>query len=116
MTLNTFEMNSAVTKAKHQIKKVAIYSRKSRDDETEEALKKQLHHLIEICNQNNWEYDVYKEVGSSQDNKRPEYNKMVSRLQKYDYDAVLVTDQDRLTRSQGALKKFKLSYKSITYY
>ncbi|CAM3160426.1 MULTISPECIES: recombinase family protein [Sporolactobacillus] len=89
------------------IKKVAIYSRKSRDDETEKALKQQLETQIEKCEQNNWEYDVYKEVGSSQDKHRPQYTKMVNRIQKYDYDAVVCTDQDRITRSQGGFEEFQ---------
>jgi site-specific DNA recombinase len=89
------------------IKKVAIYGRKSRDDETEEELNKQIESQIEKCEQNKWDYDVYKEVASSQDNKRPRYNEMITRIQKYDYDAIVVTDQDRLTRTQGGFEEIQ---------
>jgi site-specific DNA recombinase len=96
-----------LSKSINRIKKVAIYSRKSRDDETEGELKKQLAHLIDVCEQNQWEYDIYKEVGSSQDNDRLEYNKMINRIQKYDYDAIVCTDQDRLTRTQGGFEEIQ---------
>jgi site-specific DNA recombinase len=89
------------------IDKVAIYSRKSRDDETEEALRKQLGILINLCEENNWKYDVYKEVGSSQDKHRPEYNKLKNKIQDKEYDAIVVTDQDRLTRTQGEFEELQ---------
>ncbi|WP_338205679.1 recombinase family protein [Parageobacillus thermoglucosidasius] len=50
-----------------KIKKVAIYIRKSRPDETEEALKNQLSALVELCTKNEWEFEVFQEIGSSQD-------------------------------------------------
>jgi site-specific DNA recombinase len=108
--LNTFEMNSAVKKAKSHIKKVAIYNRKSRPEETEEVLKRQLAILIEMCVKNGWEWDVYSEVGSSQsidERDRPELNKMLAKVQSYEYDAIVVTDQDRLSRTTGGFGQIK---------
>ncbi|WLR56505.1 recombinase family protein [Mesobacillus subterraneus] len=83
----------------NKIKKVAIYSRKSRPDETEETLKRQLAFLIDKCVENNWEFEVFQEYGSSLDSNRPELNKMLDKVQSFHYDAVVVTDQDRLSRS-----------------
>jgi site-specific DNA recombinase len=100
-------MNTAVTKAKAQIKKVAIYSRKSRPDETEEVLQRQLAFLVDMCVQNNWEFEVFQEVGSSQDINRPELNKMLEKVQSYHYDAIVITDQDRLSRTTVGFAQIK---------
>ena len=82
-----------------QIERVAIYSRKSRPDETDEGIKRQLQFLIEKCDESGWEYEVFQEVGSSQDINRPELNKMLKKVEGFHYDAVVVTDQDRLSRT-----------------
>jgi DNA invertase Pin-like site-specific DNA recombinase len=89
------------------IKKVAIYSRKSRPEETEETLQKQVNFLIEICVKNNWEYEVFQEIASSQDDNRPELNKMLDKVQAFHYDAILITDQDRLSRNTGGFARIK---------
>ncbi len=89
------------------IKKVAIYSRKSRPDETDETLKRQLAFLIDKCVDNNWEFEVFQEYGSSQDSNRPELNKMLEKIQSFHYDAVVVTDQDRLSRSTVGFHQVK---------
>jgi|GEM_PF-1226662 len=96
----------AITK----IKKVAIYSRKSRPEETEETIKRQLAFLVDKCMENNWEFEVYQEVGTSQsidDKVRPELNKMLDKVQRYEFDAVVVTDQDRLSRSTVGFSQIK---------
>lgn len=101
MTLNT-----AITSGKKQIKKVGIYSRKSRDEETGDVLKRQLAVLIDICVKNDWEYEVFQEVGSSQDI-NIELNKMLNNVQKFEYDAVLVTEQSRLGRNDLVIAQVK---------
>ncbi|RSK29349.1 recombinase [Bacillus sp. HMF5848] len=93
-----------------KIKKVAIYSRKSRPDETEDTIKRQLAFLVDKCVENNWEFEVFQEIGSSQsiDEKvRPELNKMLDKVQRYEFDAVVVTDQDRLSRNTVGFSQIK---------
>ncbi|MBN8234725.1 recombinase family protein [Halobacillus kuroshimensis] len=89
------------------IKNVAIYSRKSRPDETDEGIKRQLAYLIDKCIESGWEYEVFQEVGSSQDINRPELNKMLERVQHFHFDAVVVTDQDRLSRTTSGFSQIK---------
>lgn len=94
----------------NKIKKVAIYNRKSRPDETEEVLKRNLAFLIEKCLENNWEFEVFEEVGSSQsinEKVRPELNKLLEKVQSYHYDAVVITDQDRLSRTTAGFAQIK---------
>lgn len=99
-----------MTSVQNKIKKVAIYSRKSRPDETDDVLQRQLAFLIDKCVENNWEYEVYQEVGSSQsinEKVRPELNKMLEKVQSYHYDAIVVTDQDRLSRTTSGFAQIK---------
>jgi site-specific DNA recombinase len=96
-----------MTQTMNKIKKVAIYSRKSRPDETDEVLQRQLAFLVDKCVENNWEFEVYQEVGSSQDINRPELNKMLEKVQSYHYDAIVVTDQDRLSRTTSGFAQIK---------
>lgn len=92
------------------IKKVAIYSRKSRPDETDEVLQRQLQVLIDMAEQNKWEWDVFQEIGSSMsinEKDRPELNKLLNKIQSYEYDGVLVTDADRISRDIGHMDHIK---------
>lgn len=91
----------------NNIKSVAIYSRKSRPEETDDALKAQLAFLIDMCVRNDWEYEIFQEVGSSQDMGRPELNKMLEKVKEFCFDAVVVTDQDRLSRNTGGFGQIK---------
>ncbi|SFX52627.1 Site-specific DNA recombinase [Thermoactinomyces sp. DSM 45891] len=88
-------------------KTVAVYVRKSREEETEDTLQRQQAVLVDLCERNHWNYDVYKEVGSSQELDRPELQKMISRIKLYHYDAVVSADQDRLSRNVGHLDQIK---------
>ncbi|MGL4571789.1 MAG: recombinase family protein [Clostridium sp.] len=76
--------------------KVAIYLRKSRGKE--EDLIKHEQQLVELCNQKGWEYDIYKEIGSSQDNQRSEYVRMKQRIG--EYKNIVVMALDRLSREK----------------
>jgi site-specific DNA recombinase len=96
-------LNKTISK----IKKVAIYSRKSRPDETEEVLQRQLAFLVDMCVQNGWEFEVFQEVGSSQDINRPELQKMLEKVQSFHYDAIVITDQDRLSRTTAGFAQIK---------
>ena len=99
-----------------KIKKVAIYSRKSRPDETEDALQRQLQILIDMAVKNNWEWEIFQEVGSSMsidEKERPELNELLRGIQAYEYDGILVTDADRLSRDMehsAYIKKLLTNY------
>lgn len=95
-----------------KIKSVAVYVRKSREDETEEVLNRQQAILIEVCKKSEWSYEIFKEIGSSQDINRPELQKMLDKVKEYNYDAVVVNDLDRLSRNMvhsGIIKEVLVS-------
>ena len=101
---------------KTEIKKVAIYSRKSRPDETEEVLQRQLQILVEMADKNIWQWEVFQEIGTSMsidERDRPELNKMLAKVQSYEYDGILVTDSDRISRDiehSAHIKKMLANY------
>lgn len=77
--------------------KVAIYLRKSRG-EVDDLAKHKLQ-LMEIVDKNNWEYDLYEEIGSSDSlDERPKINKLLDNIE--DYSKVLVVAIDRLSRNE----------------
>ncbi len=85
-----------------EINKVAIYLRLSRDEENkgiEEILANHRKILIELCVKNSWKYDVYEEIASSIDRNREQLNLMLEKVEKHEYDAVVVHAVDRLSRS-----------------
>lgn len=93
---------------KRDIKRVAIYLRKSRVEETEKDLLNHKLLLEGICREKNWSYDLYMENGSStsQDIEvREEFTKMLNNLSTY--QGVLVVEQARISRSleDGAVVK-----------
>jgi len=93
-------------KKKDDIEKVAIYSRKSRPEETEQVLKRQIASLIDLCVKNKWDYEVFPEVGSSQEI-NPELDKMLKKVQSFHFDAVVVTEHARLGRNDVVRAKIK---------
>lgn len=85
------------------IETVAIYIRKSRADETLKDLEKHKVILIELCDKYGWKYKIYQERGTSQSiDKRPKMVQLLEDIEDELYDAVLVIDQDRLSRGEGA--------------
>ncbi|MFB7642648.1 recombinase family protein [Peribacillus butanolivorans] len=83
------------------IKEVAIYLRKSRDetDGKEDVLAKHESLLLEYISKNKLKYKIYKEIGSSEYiDSRPEMLKLLKDVEQNLYDAVLVVDLDRLIR------------------
>ncbi|MDA1478027.1 recombinase family protein [Bacillus changyiensis] len=95
--------------SKDQIKRVAIYLRKSRNnegEETEETLAKHRKRLLEIAKKNNWNYEIFQEVGSSMDNNRNEYQRMIHKLNDGIFDAVLSVNLARVTRDDAETPKF----------
>lgn len=83
-------------------KMVAIYVRKSRLKDAEALeIDRQVELLIDYAENNDMQYEVFSEEGSSEDwNGRPQLQKMLMALRNGVYDGVLVTDQDRLTRDR----------------
>lgn len=100
MDLNTLQNNVIV------IRYVAIYIRKSRVEETEADLLKHKVILLDICKKQKWKYEIYWEVANSSTIKdRPEMLRLLKDIEASKYDAVLVIDQDRLSRNDGADKE-----------
>ncbi|MGG1638736.1 recombinase family protein [Paenibacillus sp. NRS-1760] len=91
------------------IKRVAIYCRKSReaDDKTTASIDGQANSLIELCEKCGYEYDLYSETGSSQEWDRPEFQKLLSKIKHYEYDAIVCTEQSRLTRNTKHYEEVK---------
>jgi len=87
-----------------QIKHVAIYLRKSRDDgETDDVLMKHRETLVNYAQERNWTYIVYEEVASGESIlKRQEMRRLLNDVSDEQYDGVLVMDVDRLSRGRNA--------------
>lgn len=85
-----------------RIKHVAIYLRKSRAEEGERDLINHENRLLEIARDKGWSYEIYKEIGSgSSIDARKKMLELLSDMKKGMFDAVLVMDVDRLSRSAG---------------
>lgn len=86
-----------------KIKRVAIYLRKSRKEEgqdDEEVFRNHRNALTKIANDNGWEYRIFEEVASSiKMDVRTELTRMLKEIESEYYQAVLVMDADRLSRS-----------------
>lgn len=81
------------------IRDVAIYLRKSRGEDVNLDLEKHRIELVEICEQNNWNYVEYAEIGTSDSiQDRPKFKLMLDEIKQELYDAVVVIDIDRLGR------------------
>lgn len=94
---------------RERIKSVAIYLRKSRNnegEETEETLEKHRKRLLEIAKRNKWKYELFQEVGSSVNVNRPEYNEMLNGLNEGLFDAVLSVNLARVTRDDEEAPRF----------
>lgn len=88
------------TKARKKIEFVAIYLRKSRDEEGTDALAKHRKQLIEFAEAEEWNYRLYEEIGTSQDIKyRPKFSGLLDKVEAGEFDAVVCVDFDRITRS-----------------
>lgn len=94
-----YEIARGLNEMGKQITSVAVYVRKSRPEETEETLNRQQNVLTELCKRNGWEYELFKEVGSSQDLEREGLQKMLEKVKLFLFDAVVIADLDRLSRN-----------------
>lgn len=85
------------------IKEIAIYLRKSRDETNgeEDVLANHESLLVEYANNRSLKYVIYKEIGSSEYiDGRPEMLRLLKDVEQDLYDAVLVVDIDRLGRGE----------------
>jgi site-specific DNA recombinase len=86
------------------MKHVAIYLRRSRDEEgkgIEILLEGHEKTLKELCKKHNCSYEIFKEIASSTTiQNRPEMVKLLERIKQYHFDAVAVMDIDRLSRNE----------------
>ncbi|MBV7509617.1 recombinase family protein [Bacillus sp. sid0103] len=86
----------------------AIYLRLSRNEQEldiEEILTAHRNALVKLAKQNKLKYDIYQEISSGVNTERPELNKLLSRLDSYDY--LLVMDIDRISRDNAYAEEIK---------
>lgn len=84
------------------IRNIAMYIRKSRG-ELEKDLEKHKLVMKEICENNNWNYVEYFEIGSGESiEDRVKIKELLSDVEEGLFDAVFVFDFDRLGRGNGA--------------
>lgn len=100
-----------------KISKVAIYLRKSRDEnsDAEDVLWKHRTRLVEYAQQNDWQYDVYEEKIATGETltDRPVIQELLREIEKHKYDAILVVHPDRLSR--GGSRDFGLIMSVLKY-
>jgi len=100
-----------------KVKKVAIYLRKSRDEngDTEDTLWKHRTRLEEYAEKNGWQYDVYEEefITGETLKDRPIIQQLLQEIEKYKYDGILVVHPDRLSR--GGSRDFGLITSVLKY-
>lgn len=83
-----------------RIQRVAIYLRKSRADEGEKDLINHENRLVGIAEDKGWSFDLYKEIGSGSSlDSRQKMLELLSDMREDMFDAILVMDIDRLSRS-----------------
>ena len=95
MSIKSVEMES-------KIKRVALYLRLSRGEGLDD-LNTHERRLIRKCDEHNWSYEMYKEIGSGSTIKdRPVMQQLLNDIERELFDAVIVVDLDRLSRGSGA--------------
>jgi site-specific DNA recombinase len=86
----------------------AMYLRLSRNEEQldiEEVLTSHKNALTKLANQHNLTFDMYQEISSGVNIDRAELNKLLSKLDEYDY--LLVMDIDRISRESAYTEQIK---------
>lgn len=81
------------------IKFTALYLRKSRGEDEDEALDKHRRQLIALCEERDWAYVEYAEIGTGDSiAARPKMQELLTEVEAGTFDAVVVVDYDRLGR------------------
>lgn len=91
--------------------KVAIYTRVSTIDKGQ-TLEQQEIPLIELCDKEKWDYDLYKEFASGSRESRPELDKLMQKIREGEYGAILIFRLDRLGRSLKHLLQLVEEFKN----
>jgi len=78
------------------MRRVALYCRVSTEDQT---LEQQKAPLIEMCNNNGWEYMVFEEKISGAKASRTELDRLMQGVRNKEFNAVMIYKLDRLGRS-----------------
>lgn len=78
--------------------RVSIYVRNSTSEERQNP-QVQIKPLVERCNRENWDYEIFQEFASGAKESRPELDKMLNKVRNKQFDIVLVWRLDRLGRS-----------------
>jgi len=96
------------------MKKIAIYTRVSTNEQTTENQKLR---LVDYADNKGWQYDIYEEVQSSR-NTRPVKQDVLNKLRNKKYEGVLVYKLDRWARSftELILDINELVKKGISFY
>lgn len=81
------------------IKRVAIYLRKSRGDKEQDVLGKHRKRLMDYAKTKGWQYDIFEEVVSGASiSSRPQMQQLIDLVEEGLYDGILVVHYDRLSR------------------
>jgi len=78
--------------------KVAIYVRNSTTEDRQNP-QTQINPLVQKCEKEEWEYEIFQEFASGSKESRPKLDLMLQRIRNREFDAVLVWRLDRLGRS-----------------
>lgn len=83
-----------------KVKKVAIYLRKSRGDEDADVVAKHRERLKEYAKKNKWKFEIFNENVITGESllERPVMTELLRRIEKKEFDGVLVVHWDRLSR------------------
>lgn len=102
--------------------KKALYLRKSRDETKgkEDVLANHRAVLVELCEKNDWEYEIYQEIGTSDSlEARPKIMQLLEDVEDGLYDGVLVIEYERLSRGDdmdAAIIKRAFQKAKVTVY
>ena len=96
---------------KQQIK-AAIYCRVSTIDKGQ-TLEQQEIPLIEYCNKEKWQYEVFKDHASGSKESRPQLDLMMQRIRRKEFDVLLIYRLDRLGRSLKHLLQLIEEFKNL---
>lgn len=75
----------------------AVYLRKSRESKGEDTFETMRSRLIRMCEQNNWEYELYEDIIEG-DKYKEELQRLLSNIEKY--DAIVTDAVDRIGRDE----------------
>lgn len=79
---------------------VGIYGRQSLFKRDSLSIEQQVNSALSLCNQNNWEYNVYSDAGySGKDLKRPAFTELMADVQSGKVDKILCYKFDRISRN-----------------